>query len=73
MLSRQSTHTLPALRTGRALLPRNIYFFYLWYSFLLEAEKPLGPVRSEGLGKLKQFIHLIRSRTHDLPACSIVT
>jgi hypothetical protein len=25
----------------------------------------------EGLGKLIKVIHLIRSRTHDLPACSI--
>jgi hypothetical protein len=25
----------------------------------------------EGLGKLKKFIHLIGSQTHDLPACSI--
>jgi hypothetical protein len=29
-------------------------------------------VRLEGLGKLKGFIHLIWSRTRDLPACSIV-
>jgi hypothetical protein len=26
----------------------------------------------EGLGQLKKFIHQIRSRNHDLPACSIV-
>jgi hypothetical protein len=29
-------------------------------------------VRSEGLGKLKTFIHLIGSRTLDLPACSVM-
>jgi hypothetical protein len=29
-------------------------------------------VRPEGLGKLKNFIHLIGSRTRDLPACSTV-
>jgi hypothetical protein len=28
-------------------------------------------VRLEGLGKLKK-IHLIRTRSHDLPACTIV-
>jgi hypothetical protein len=26
----------------------------------------------EGIGKLKKFIHLIRSRTRDLPARSII-
>jgi hypothetical protein len=34
--------------------------------------KPQGLVPQEGLGKLKEFIHLIGSRTRDLPACSIV-
>jgi hypothetical protein len=29
-------------------------------------------VRLEGLGKLKKKIHVIGTRTHDLPACSIV-
>jgi hypothetical protein len=29
-------------------------------------------VRSDALGKLKKFIHLIGSGTYDLPACSIV-
>jgi hypothetical protein len=29
-------------------------------------------VRPEGLGKLIKIIHLIGSRTRDLPACSIV-
>jgi hypothetical protein len=37
---------------------------------MLEAE---GLMRPEELGKLKKFIHLIGSRTHDLPACSTVT
>jgi hypothetical protein len=43
---------LPALRTGRSLLPRNIIFLLL-YSFLLEAE-PQSLVRPEGFGKLKK-------------------
>jgi hypothetical protein len=29
-------------------------------------------VRLEGLGKLKKFIHLMATRTRDLPACSKV-
>jgi hypothetical protein len=29
-------------------------------------------VQLEGLGKLKKSIHLVGSRTHDLPACSII-
>jgi hypothetical protein len=29
-------------------------------------------VRPEGLGKLKELIHLIGYRTRDLPACSIM-
>jgi hypothetical protein len=33
---------LSALRTGRAVLPRNIFFCF-WYLFLLEAEWTPGP------------------------------
>jgi hypothetical protein len=29
-------------------------------------------MQPEGLGKLKKFIHLIGSRTRNLPTCSIV-
>jgi hypothetical protein len=29
-------------------------------------------VRPERLGKFKKFVHFFRSRTRDLPACSIV-
>jgi hypothetical protein len=44
-----------------------------WYSFLLEAESTAGPiVRLVGLVKLKKKIHLIGTRTRDLPACSIM-
>jgi hypothetical protein len=35
--------------------------------------KPQDLVWLKGLDKLKKFIHLIGYRTHDLPACSIVT
>jgi hypothetical protein len=51
---------LPALRTGRALLPRNIIIFmFLVLLSVREAED-------------EKFIHLIASRTRDIPACSIV-
>jgi hypothetical protein len=33
---------------------------------------PRAIVWLEGLGQLKKKIHLIGTRTHDLPACSIV-
>jgi hypothetical protein len=61
---------LSALRTGRALLPRNISASGTHLCQRLS--KPQGLVRPEGLGNLKKKIHLIRSRTRDLPACSIV-
>jgi hypothetical protein len=47
--------------------PRNIF----WHSFLLEAKKPQGLVRLEGLSKLIHLIDLIGIRTRDLPSCSI--
>jgi hypothetical protein len=56
------------LRTDRASLTRND-IFCLWYSFLSEADKPLGLVQMEGLSKLK--INLIESGTRDLPAFSV--
>jgi hypothetical protein len=34
--------------------------------------EPQGLMLPKGLGKLKTFIHLIRSRTRDLPACSVL-
>jgi hypothetical protein len=40
---------------------------HLYYTL----SEPHGLVWPEGLGKLKKFIYLIRSRTRDLPACSI--
>jgi hypothetical protein len=63
-----------ALRTSRALLPRNI-FSDSGTHFRQRLSKPQGPVRLEELGKLKKKkkIHLIGSRTRDLPACSIVS
>jgi hypothetical protein len=38
-----------------ALYPQVSLFLKIpWYSFLLEAESTLGPVRPEGLGKFKK-------------------
>jgi hypothetical protein len=45
---------LSALRGGRTSPPGFFIFKDSWYSFLLEAESTSGPVRPEGLGKLKQ-------------------
>jgi hypothetical protein len=63
---------LSALRTGRALLPKNIIFFLLLVFILLEADKPQGLVWPEGLGELKKYIHRIGSRTRDLPVNNTV-
>jgi hypothetical protein len=64
---------LSALRTGRVLLPKNIIFFNVSSTLFCERlSESLGLERSEGLGNLKEFIHLIESRTRDIPAYSIV-
>jgi hypothetical protein len=39
---------------------------------LFRLSRPQGLLRLEGLGKFKKFVHLIGTRTIDLPACSIV-
>jgi hypothetical protein len=44
-----------------------------WYSFLLGWVNPRPIMQLEGLGNLKNSDDLIRNRTRDLPACSIVT
>jgi hypothetical protein len=55
-----------SLCTGRAFLPRNII------SLLPVLISVRCPIWLEGLGKLKKFIHLIGSRTRDLPDCNRV-
>jgi hypothetical protein len=40
--------------------------------FCQRLSKLQGLVRLDGLGKLKKFNYFIRSRTRDLPSCSIV-
>jgi hypothetical protein len=52
-------------------LPRFIPRIISRNTFLLDYVDPRAIVRLEGTGKLKKFIHLIRTRTRDLPACSI--
>jgi hypothetical protein len=61
---------LSALRTGRALLPRNIISLLL-ILICERLSKPQGVVRLQGSGKLKKCIHLIGTRTRDLPARSV--
>jgi hypothetical protein len=63
---------LSALRTGRALLSRNIIFRLLVLISVRDLSKPQALVRLEGLGKLKTFIQFIASRTRDLPSCCIM-
>jgi hypothetical protein len=52
--------------------PQKHFFSASDTHFCQRLTKSQGTVRLEGLGKLKKFVHLIRSRTHGLPAYSIV-
>jgi hypothetical protein len=45
---------------------------YSWYSFLLQAESTPGPYAVGRIGSIEKSNDLIRNRTHDPPACSIV-
>jgi hypothetical protein len=63
---------LSALRTSHILLPRNIIFLFLILIFVRGWANSRVMVWLEGLCKLKKFIHLVRSWTRDLWACSIV-
>jgi hypothetical protein len=55
----------------RSTLQRH-YFSASGTHFCQRLSKLQGVVRPEGLGELEKLIHLIGSRTSDLPACSIV-
>jgi hypothetical protein len=66
------TARLSALRAGRTLLPINITFSASGTHFCYRQNEPQGPVRPEGLDKLKKFIYLFGSRTRNLPVCSLV-
>jgi hypothetical protein len=61
---------LSALRAGRCFTPQKHYFYASDTHFCLRLSKPRGLVRPEGLGKLIKIIHLMRSRTRDLPVCN---
>jgi hypothetical protein len=54
--------------------PQKHYFFASGTDFRWRLSKPQGLVRLEGLDKLnkKKIIHLIESRTRDLPVFSMV-
>jgi hypothetical protein len=53
--------------------PQKLYFYATGTHFCYRLSKPQGPVRPEGLGKLKKFSQLIGSRNRDLPAYSTVS
>jgi hypothetical protein len=57
---------LSALRTSRAILPRNITCLLLVLISVTRLSKPQGVARPEGLGKIKKIIQLIGSQTRDL-------
>jgi hypothetical protein len=62
---------LSVLRAGRCFTPLKHYFYASGTHFCYRLSKPQGLVRLEGLGKLIKIIHLIGSRTCDLPVCNI--
>jgi hypothetical protein len=62
---------LSALRTGHCFTPQKHYFYASGTHFCWKLSKPQGLVRPEGFGKLIKIIHLIESRTRDLPVCNI--
>jgi hypothetical protein len=62
---------LSALRTGRCSTLPEHYFYASGIHFCYRLSKPQGLMRPEGLGNLIKIIHLIGSRTRDLPVCNI--
>jgi hypothetical protein len=54
------------------ITPQKHYFSAFGTHFCLRLSKAQGLVQPEGLGKLKNFIHLVWSRTCDLVACNVV-
>jgi hypothetical protein len=62
---------LSALHTGNCFTPQKHYFYASGTHFCQRLSKHQDLVRPEGLGKLIKIIHLIGSRTHDLPVCNI--
>jgi hypothetical protein len=64
---------LSAFRADRRSTPQKRFYFCRSYSFLTEASKPQGLMRTEGLGTLTKIMKLIVSRTHDFPVCAVIT
>jgi hypothetical protein len=56
-----------ALPTGRCFTPQKSYFYASGTHFCYRLSKHQGLVQPEGLDKLIKIIHLIGSRTRDLP------
>jgi hypothetical protein len=48
--------------------PQKLFFLLLVLISVKDCANPNGLLRPEGISKLKKFIHLIGSRTRDLPA-----
>jgi hypothetical protein len=63
---------MSASRTGRTILPINIFNSVSGSHLYQRLSKPQGLVRLEGLGKLIKMIHLKLSGPRDPPACSVV-
>jgi hypothetical protein len=55
----------------RRSTPQKHYFSVCGSHFCSRLSEPQGLVWPEGLGQLKKCIHLMGSRTRDLPACGI--
>jgi hypothetical protein len=68
ILSRQSAHSLSALRTSRPYPPER----FLVRISVRDWVDPKAILRLEGLGQLKNSNDLIGTRSCHLPACSIV-
>jgi hypothetical protein len=68
MISSQMTVRLSALSASRSLPPERFLVLISVRGWV----DPRAIVQLEGIGQLKYFSDLIRNRTHDLPACSIV-
>jgi hypothetical protein len=63
--------SLSVLRTGRALLPRNISSAPGTH-FCSKLSKPQDLARLEGFNKLEKIIEFVGSGTRNVPACDVV-